>query len=73
VEPDEVRRSPAKLGPLERGRLRRGVDLAARNLPGVDVIDVANLCTELLAPGGDHGRLTVFTQSALTALTEREG
>ncbi len=46
---------------------------AARNLPGVDVTTVNNLNAELLAPGSQAGRLTVFTQAALEALEKRFG
>jgi len=42
-------------------RLNRG----ATNLSGVDVVNASNLNTEHLAPGGDPGRLTLFTESAL--------
>lgn len=38
------------------------------NLPGVDVIGVAALNAEILAPGGDAGRLAVFSEGALEAL-----
>ena len=38
------------------------------NLPGVDVITPAKLNVELLAPGGDPGRLTVYTEKALATL-----
>ncbi|MEA3199225.1 MAG: large subunit ribosomal protein L4e [Thermoplasmata archaeon] len=41
---------------------------AARNLTGVDVATPEMLSTELVAPGGDAGRLVVFTKSALNAL-----
>ncbi len=43
---------------------------AAENLAGVDVVDARRLATEDLAPGGDAGRLTVYTQSALAHLKE---
>jgi len=46
-------------------REKKGVERALRNLPGVDVVDVSNLNTELLAPGGDPGRLTLFTKGAI--------
>lgn len=39
-----------------------------RNLPGVDVVTPHRLNVELLAPGGDAGRLTVFTEAALKTL-----
>ncbi|MCK5024653.1 MAG: 50S ribosomal protein L4 [Thermoplasmata archaeon] len=38
------------------------------NLPGIDVITPAKLNVELLAPGGDSGRLTVYTEKALASL-----
>ena len=41
---------------------------AARNVPGVDVAISKALCAEDLAPGGDAGRLTVWTKSAIEAL-----
>ncbi len=42
----------------------------AQNLPGVDVEDVRTLNTSLLAPGGDAGRLTVYTKSAIEKIGE---
>ena len=41
---------------------------AARNITGVDVATPDMLSTELVAPGGDAGRLVVFTKSALASL-----
>lgn len=38
------------------------------NIPGVDIVAPAKLNVELLAPGGDAGRLTVFTEKALQIL-----
>lgn len=66
-----------------RGRLRRepssllvvtsapGKALGFRNLAGVDVVPVGRLGTEDLAPGGDAGRLTIFSHAAITALKVR--
>ena len=48
----------------------KGVWRAVRNLPGVDAVRVDKLNAELLAPGGDAGRLVVFTQNALTKMNE---
>jgi len=45
-----------------------GLNKAARNVPGVDVVGVKDLCAEDLAPGGDPGRLTVWTKSAIEDL-----
>jgi large subunit ribosomal protein L4e len=41
---------------------------AFKNLPGVDVISPKGLNTELLAPGGDLGRLTLFSAKAFEEL-----
>jgi large subunit ribosomal protein L4e len=38
------------------------------NLPGVQVVSPAALNAEILAPGGDPGRLTVFSEGALEVL-----
>lgn len=43
---------------------------ALRNLTGVDVVSATAVGAEHLAPGGDAGRLTVFTKGALEALKE---
>lgn len=48
-----------------------GVERAFTNLPGVSVTTAADLNTEDLAPGGDPGRLTLFTTQALEALSHR--
>lgn len=44
---------------------------AARNLPGADVVTADELGVSDLAPGGDAGRLTVWTEPALEVLKER--
>jgi len=38
------------------------------NLPGIDLTTPRNLNTELLAPGGDAGRLTLFSEKAFEEL-----
>ena len=47
---------------------RDGLYKAARNVPGVDVVAAKDLSAEDLAPGGDAGRLTVWTKAAIEAL-----
>ncbi len=42
----------------------------ARNIPGVDAVLVKDLSVKDLAPGGQAGRLTVWTESAIKALGE---
>ncbi len=41
---------------------------SAENILGVDVIDIKNINAELLAPGADVGRLTIFTDKAIDVL-----
>lgn len=43
---------------------------ALRNLPGVDVVTVNNLNMLVLAPGGQPGRLTLWTENALNRLRQ---
>jgi large subunit ribosomal protein L4e len=45
---------------------------AARNLSGVDVCIVKNLNAELLAPGTDAGRVTVWTEKALEMMEKEK-
>ena len=47
-----------------------GIVRAARNLSGVDVINVNRLNAELLAPGTHAGRLVIWTESAINILGE---
>ena len=47
---------------------RDGLHKAARNVPGVDAVSAKDLSAEDLAPGGDVGRLTVWTKAAIEAL-----
>lgn len=41
---------------------------AVSNIPGIDVVQVKNLNTELLAPGAKPGRLTLWTAEAIQIL-----
>ncbi len=42
------------------------IQKSSRNLTGVDVIKPKDINVEYLAPGGDPGRLTIFTKSAIS-------
>ncbi len=44
---------------------------AARNLPGVDAVQMEHLNAEVLAPGTHPGRLTIWSKSAFEHLNER--
>jgi large subunit ribosomal protein L4e len=60
-------------GPLIVVAQNKGIVEAARNVPGVDVVTVADLNVEMLAPGARPGRLTVWTSSAIERLGEIHG
>jgi len=65
------RKYKRKVGPLIVISEDKGIVKAAKNLPGVDVCLVENLNVELLAPGGQPGRLTVWSSSAIEKLKEK--
>lgn len=46
---------------------------AARNLAGVDAVTVAQLNAELLAPGAQPGRLTIWSEDAVKKIGEKFG
>jgi len=48
----------------------KGILKSAKNIPGVDVCLAKNINADLLAPGGDAGRITIYTKSALVKLGE---
>jgi len=64
-----------RVGPLVVVTNDRGVGRSAKSIPGVEVAKVDNLNVLQLAPGGVPGRLTMWTESSLTALplSNREG
>jgi len=49
-----------------------GIYKAARNISGVDVRDVTQLNTELLAPGTHLGRLVIWTEAAVEKLRKEK-
>jgi len=50
---------------------KAGLIEAARNLPGVDVVDARLVSVIHLAPGAHPGRLTIYTESSINILKER--
>ncbi|MCR6669725.1 MAG: 50S ribosomal protein L4 [archaeon YNP-WB-040] len=44
---------------------------SVKNFPGLNVVNARDLSVVHLAPGGNPGRLTIFTQSAIDILNER--
>ena len=67
------RKMKRTVGPLIVVAQNKGIVEAARNVPGVDVVRVADLNVEMLAPGTHPGRLTVWTSSAIERLGEVYG
>ena len=61
------------VGPLIVVVEKKGLAKAAANLPGVDIVTVKALSTELLAPGASPGRLTLWTSGALEQLDKLYG
>lgn len=45
---------------------------SARNIPGIDAVKVEQLNAELLAPGAQPGRITIFTENAIKILEEKK-
>ena len=61
-----------KTGPLIVVSKKSELLYAAKNIPGVDVVEVKKLNVELLAPGTHAGRLTIWTHAALKELEEKK-
>jgi large subunit ribosomal protein L4e len=58
-------------GPLIVVSKKCSLENAAANLPGVDVVRVDSLNAEVLAPGCDFGRLTLYTKGAIDMLEKQ--
>ncbi|MDG7008321.1 MAG: 50S ribosomal protein L4 [Nitrososphaerota archaeon] len=61
----------SRVGPLIVVTNDRGVGRAAGGVPGVEVTRVQDVSVLELAPGGVPGRLTLWTESAMSALETR--
>jgi len=67
------RKYKRKTGPLIVITEDKGIGKAVKNLPGINVCRVENLCAAYLAPGGIPGRLTIWTKSAIEKLRSMAG
>ena len=65
------RRYKRRVGPLIVISEDRGIEEAADNLPGVDVVKLKDLSVLHLAPGAKPGRLTIWSKSAFEKLDEK--
>ena len=45
---------------------------AGKNIPGIDIVEVQKLNAEVLAPGADPGRLTLWTEDAIKRLEKEK-
>lgn len=64
------RRFVGKVGPLIVISKADKIVGAAKNIPGVDVVEVRNLNAELLAPGARPGRMTIWSSAAIEAMAK---
>lgn len=62
------RRYVMRRGPLIIYDAKEGVEMAARNLTGVELCQVERLNLLTLAPGGHLGRFVIFTEAAFAKL-----
>jgi large subunit ribosomal protein L4e len=67
------RKMKQAVGPLIVVSQNKGVIEAAGNLPGVDIVTVNNLNPEILSPGTHPGRLTLWTEGAISQLEKLYG
>merc|ERR1712087_999202 len=67
------RRYTMRRGPLVIYAQNDGIELAFRNLPGVELCCVDRLNLLQLAPGGHMGRFCVWSQAALDSLDKIYG
>ncbi len=61
-----------KKGPLIVVSKECELQKSAKSIPGVDVCLVKNLNADLLAPGADIGRLTIWTEGAIERLSKEK-
>jgi large subunit ribosomal protein L4e len=66
------RKYKKRKGPLIVIKDNFGIYKAARNIPGLDIINIDNINCNVLAPGTHCGRLTIWTQSAFNSLNKLE-
>lgn len=66
------RKYKKKVGPLIVVSKYCKLSTAAKNIPGVEVISIRRINSELLAPGTIPGRATLFTKSAIEMLDKEK-
>lgn len=66
------RKYKKKTGPLIVASSKCELLKSANNIPGVEAVIVKDLNAELLAPGAQAGRLTIWSQAALKEMQEKK-
>ena len=66
------RRYKTKKGILLVVSKKCNLQQSAKNIPGLDVVEVSKINAELLAPGISLGRITLFTQDAIERLQKEK-
>lgn len=64
------RKYTRKKGPLIVISKKNKIAKSAKNIPGVEIIEVKNLNAEVLAPGTKPGRLTLWSEAAVDVLSK---
>ena len=59
-------------GPLLVVSENCGAFKSAKNIPGLDIVEMSRVNSEILAPGAQPGRLTLFTQAAIQKLDKEK-
>lgn len=67
-----TRKYKKKVGPLIVTSGETTLKNTAKNIPGINIAAVNSLNTELLAPGAEPGRLTIWTKSAIETLKKEK-
>ncbi|MBU0953091.1 MAG: 50S ribosomal protein L4 [Nanoarchaeota archaeon] len=62
------RRKITRKGPIVVVHEDKGIGRGVANLAGFDIVNVHEIRVEDLAPGGDAGRMAIFTESAIKEL-----
>ena len=66
------RKYKARKGPLILVSGKCEIQKSAKNIPGIDVSVIDSVNAELLAPGSEPGRLTIFTDKAIERLEKEK-
>ena len=72
VGKNRTRRYKKKVGPLIITTGKTDLKSSAKNVPGVNIVQVNSLNAELLAPGAEAGRLAIWTKSAIEMLEKEK-